>query len=121
MTVELNRTALLTLADRIEQAGRFNLRIFGPFDGQRLLNDCGTAGCVAGWQNAIMGRNDLPNYGAARQDLGLTLNQAVELFSPLGDTIWGKNPYRAKHRRAAVLLRHIANGTRTFTCDRPTR
>jgi hypothetical protein len=60
-------------------------------NGERLKFDmknwCGTACCIAGWTNVLIpdeenAREDEHDFFAAERKLGLTRNQALELFSP---------------------------------------
>ena len=60
-------------------------------NGERLKFDmknwCGTACCIAGWTNALItddgnARKDEHDFFSAERKLGLTRNQALELFSP---------------------------------------
>lgn len=62
---------------------------FDPLRGtpaERLQNECGTAGCICGWVNAVMpggDREDLTNHGTAALILGLNRTDADELFYAL--------------------------------------
>ena len=60
-------------------------------NGERLKFDmknwCGTACCIAGWTNVLItddenARKDEHHFFSAERKLGLTRNQALELFSP---------------------------------------
>lgn len=137
----INTELLLETADAIEYSDRFDLDVYSavvvngkvmPFAThvapETLYNDCETVGCVAGWVCAIKEVKERePGYvqwhHEAKQLLGLTRNQAEELFTPdrhvnANDTVWGmKNPYKATAKQAAKVLRGIAKGTRTFKCD----
>jgi hypothetical protein len=127
------KTELLNeVADAIEYADRFCLRtwaskadnIMHRVKPVELWESCDTVGCVAGWTNAVIEAPRSPsidNQKAAREALGLTFDQARELFIPPaweGNSVWGKDPYKANARRAAKVLREIASGKRTFDCDR---
>lgn len=86
----------------------------------KLWNDCGTAGCIAGWTCAWADAQPTGDYTEAvgsvfqiaRRELGLTERQAEELMIPVYSTIWGSID-RSKRQDAkfvAQLLRDIANG-----------
>ena len=52
-----------------------------------MTNWCGTACCIAGWTNVLIpddknARKDEHDLFSAERKLGLTRNQALELFSP---------------------------------------
>ena len=86
-------------------------------NGERLKFDmknwCGTACCIAGWTNVLItddenARKDEHDLFAAERKLGLTRNQALELFSP-ALTI----PYSnvTPQQAAEVLLRLADTGS----------
>lgn len=126
----LNKKALLELASYIEAADRFTLANFyvrrdsrgrgisWTGDAKSLWEDCNTTGCVAGWQNALMDRDFLADTNAARHDLGLSYEEAFQLF--YGGDVWKQviktdpmTTATAKH--AVKLLRGLANGKYVFT------
>jgi hypothetical protein len=86
-------------------------------NGERLefdmTNWCGTACCIAGWTNFLItddenARKDEHDLFSAERKLGLTRNEALELFSP-ALTI----PYSAvtPQQAAEVLLRLADTGS----------
>ena len=85
--------------------------------GERLKFDmknwCGTACCIAGWTNFLItddgnARKDEHDLFSAERKLGLTRNQALELFSPALTIPYSEvTPQQA----AEVLLRLADSGS----------
>ena len=70
-------------------------------------HDCGTTACIAGWAVALDGLNPLKVYNVAkraRKLLGLTDNQAAELFS--GSVI--SKAHGPTSQDAALVLYNLA-------------
>lgn len=124
----MNTELMNQVADAIEYSDRFTLKTWGrsltdrwtkirPAD---LWEKCDTVGCVAGWTNSLIEAPDIADVRTARTALGLTVEQAMELFEPSWSqpSVWGRRPYSARAPRAAKVLREIASGKRTFACDR---
>ena len=66
-------------------------------------NSCGTVACVAGWAALAYGKNPQESYyQAGIRILGLEINQATRLFSPLN------SGYKATNKQAAATLLHLA-------------
>lgn len=104
------KARLLELADLIEQESviKFDMVTYG----------CGSAGCIAGtamakWNpigfvdfldNKLFERKGLNILEAAAKELGLTHEEAVELFAP--DEV---DLYKVTKKAAAEVVRHFAN------------
>lgn len=129
----MNTEMMMRVADAIEKADRFDLLSWG-IDGdgkwvqsaEELVHNCNTKACVCGWVNALVAADhDMlvrpEDTTTAQRALGLTYDQANELFTPDEEegSIWGDNPYDIKSAEAALILREIARGERTFVCDEP--
>lgn len=88
--MNLDRLRLLTshLSRLPEQ--RFDMTITSGRDGEEdyhmlgieLSDDCGTAGCIAGWACALFAPHLIPRTGLAADLLGLSEAQAQSLFFP---------------------------------------
>jgi hypothetical protein len=86
-------------------------------NGERLKFDmknwCGTACCIAGWTNVLITDDENAPKGehdlfAAERKLGLTRNEALELFSPALTIPYSEvTPQQA----AAVLLHLVDTGS----------
>ena len=86
-------------------------------NGERLKFDmknwCGTACCIAGWTNILIADDESAREGehdffVAERKLGLTRNQALELFSPALTIPYSEvTPQKA----AEVLLRLADTGS----------
>lgn len=131
----MNKDNMRTVAKVIKRTQRFNLSNFAMIErngrphsyyvsGWKALWDneapetCNTVGCVAGWANAVAENKELNNERTAREFLGLTRGQADELF--FAGEVWGMDdPYKnATADDAYRVLMELANGKRTFACDR---
>lgn len=87
----------------------------GGWDLAKSVPACGTAACIAGWVNLFTGHK--PNaYELARKELGITKNQAIQLFN---SGLWPE-PYdlRYEHaktprRRASIACKRIEHFIKT--------
>ena len=75
------------------------------------VNDCGTAGCIAGWTvkeyaSDVGIRSESDFFYAAKDILGLSHDEAEDLFEPGADLSWQIGP-----ENVARVLRDIADGT----------
>jgi hypothetical protein len=77
--------------------------IFGRSD--ELIHDCGTAGCIGGWAEALM-REAKSRRRSARSWLGLTEAQEGSLFMPPG---WNGDGF-ARSQAVAVLDHLLKTG-----------
>jgi hypothetical protein len=88
----VNRENIKKVRDHIAavEADRFNMtwwsaiadaRDFDHVDPTTLLHDCGTAGCIGGWTNALFGGDGAV---AAGETLGITKEQRSQLFFAYG-------------------------------------
>ena len=126
----------IQLAKTIEAAGRFDLGSFVAFidydnithpdyedpddilrfNPAKIVNNCNTTGCVAGWVNAIIKNNDATDTEAAREWLGLSMEDANQLFHNFGRLWRGFDTTDAED--AGRLLRALAAGEILFKeCD----
>ena len=142
----MNTEAMLAVADVIEYFDRFDIRRWAKFNDEAWVSaheegktlplertiesvwtDCRTVGCVAGWTLAWADIK-LPSTSnkivlLARRELGLTNEQAENLFLPYVGSVWWNvheeygwvtdNGYYSDiitAKDAADVLRRIARG-----------
>lgn len=78
---------------------RFNMATWGGLqtniyaqlvDQFQLKHDCGTCGCIGGWAQALLSKKGEPEEFEPRDLLGLTSDEAEELFYPRlpNDRLW---------------------------------
>lgn len=101
----MNTERLAIVAHHISELppSRFDMRIvagrFGEDDismlGIELTDDCGTAGCIAGWACALFAPDRRPSTWLAADLLGLDPKTADELFFARGRTLHEVTPAMA--------------------------
>lgn len=112
----MNRKNVKLVRDHIAKLSpaRFDMRSLHIVNGykanfgipnDRILIDCGTAACIAGWTNAILGNPDSEYDDAtdAAARLGLDEREADDLFTPRGFDVKG----RFTRAQAVAVLDHL--------------
>ena len=113
----MNREAMYAVADVIEYADRLDLLVWttGPKgyespSTERLWNECGTRGCIAGWVAAWADIQPAPYEWVATvaREFDLADGQAYKLCHNSPGYLWPEDTTDAK--ATAQLLRDIADG-----------
>lgn len=81
----MNTENLLRVADAIEKHEvpglGFNMASFeSEYRRDMSGRSCGTTACIAGWTDTVFGRRIRGSDGRARSDLGLSFDEATDLF-----------------------------------------